>query len=93
MPPEVRAYVQAAGRYCWPHRRAQVRAELEANLYQCMLDHTVRLSEDEAWQAALRDFGPPSRLLPFNVTLYRSTLAALLLGAATYAAARSLGWP
>ena len=98
LPPEAEAYVRAAGRYCWPHRRAGVRAELAANLYQCMLDHRLTLDEDSAWRAALRDFGPPSRLLPFklmlfNVTIYRSALAALALGAATYAAARSLGWP
>ncbi len=102
LPEEAAAYLRAAGRYSWPHRREQLRAELWANLYQSMLDHRLTLDEAQAWQAALRDFGPPSRVWPLNLCAlrvllraaqWRSGLAVLALGAATYAAARSLGWP
>ncbi|WP_146202714.1 hypothetical protein [Deinococcus irradiatisoli] len=93
LPEEVQAYLRAAGQWSWPHRRAALRAELAANLYQAMLDQRLHLSEAQAWQAALREFGPPSRLWPFKLTLWRSGLALLTLGSVTYAAARSLGWP
>ncbi len=93
LPDEVGAYLRAAVQWSWPRRRAELRAELVANLYQSMLDHRLRLTEAEAWRAALLEFGPPSRLWPFKVALWRPALALLTLGSVTYAAARTLGWP
>lgn len=96
-PEAAQRYVQAAGRFTWLPHRSQLQAELAANLYQSLLDHRLSLPESEAWQAALRDFGPPSRVfvisVPASATLWRSALLVLGLGAVTYAAAVSLGWP
>lgn len=104
LPGAVQAYLSAATRHLPRRARADVSAELHANLHQRMLDHHLTLARDDAWNAALREFGPPQGTaralgrvhrwpgLP-RLTLLRAGLAALLLGGAGYAAARSLGWP
>lgn len=119
LPGAVRAYLSAATRHLPRRARADVSAELHANLHQRMLDHSLMLDTPAAWSAALRDFGPPQttaralvrvhrwpglprlrlprlrlpRLTLTRLTLVRAGLAALALGGAGYAAARSLGWP
>ncbi|MBB5235169.1 hypothetical protein [Deinococcus budaensis] len=62
IPPTVTAYLDGATRLLPLHARATTRRELHANLHQTMLDHlTAGIPEAEAWAAALRDFGPPTR--------------------------------
>lgn len=85
LPEAVQTYLtRAAG------RNAFLRAELHANLYQCMLDHlTAGLSLDAAWNAALRDFGPAASVRPFSGLgwrLLRVLVPLSLLGGAAYAA-------
>jgi hypothetical protein len=101
LPAAVRAYLGAAIRHLPRRLRSAVQAELHANLHQRMLDHSLSLNAEAAWNAALRDFGPPestARALRRvhrwpRLSLLRAGLAALALGGAGYAAARSLGWP
>ncbi|TSA81389.1 hypothetical protein FNU79_15400 [Deinococcus detaillensis] len=109
MPAAVQAYLAAATRHLPGRARAVVAAELYANLFQRMLDHSLSLSgetasTEEAWAAALRDFGPPQHTARAFAkvhrwpALIRTALAVLALGSAGYAAARSvhwqaLGWP
>lgn len=98
LPDAVQAYLQAVTRRLPRRVRAAVAAELHANLHQRMLDHLLGLGVEDAWAAALRDFGPPQRAAQAFGRLYawphvlRTALAALALGAAGYAAARSLNW-
>lgn len=97
-PAAVRAYLEAATRHLPRRARAAVVAELHANLYQRMLDHSLNLGVEEAWAAALRDFGPPRHTAQAFARVYRwpplirTVLAALALGSAGYAAARSVHW-
>ncbi|GGQ96646.1 permease prefix domain 1-containing protein [Deinococcus ruber] len=85
IPSAVAAYLRRAA-----PRNAALRAELHANLHQCMLDHlTAGLAQEAAWEAALRDFGPASSLRPISRLSWRvlRVLVPLtLLGGAAYAA-------
>ena len=85
LPDAVQQYLRrAAG------RNAALRAELHANLYQCMLDHlTAGLNTDAAWTAALRDFGPAASVRPLpwlGWRVLRVLVPLTLLGGAAYAA-------
>ncbi len=98
LPNEVQVYLQAVTRRLPGRVRSAVAAELHANLHQRMLDHSLGLSVADAWAAALRDFGPPQQAAQAFGQVYRwpqllrTALAALLLGTAGYAAARTLNW-
>ncbi len=70
-----------------------VRAELHANLHQRMLDHlTAGLMEAQAWDAALKDFGPPTPAWtePLRTGPLWLLLALGFLGGSAYAAATHL---
>ena len=74
-------------------RNLRLRAELHANLHQRMLDHlTAGLIEAQAWDAALKDFGPPARAWTEHVRTgpLRLLLALAILGGSAYAAAAHL---
>ncbi|WP_420595061.1 hypothetical protein [Deinococcus sp.] len=97
-PPAVQAYLQAATRTLPRQTREKVIAELHANLHQRMLDYSLELGRDEAWMAALRDFGSPEvTARAFGGQRWpgrlRLGLAVLALGGAGYAAARTVAWP
>lgn len=72
-----------------PQTRREVRAELLANLHQTMLD--ARLSEADAWDAALHESGSVwwlalnlARVYTLGLAL-RALLVGLALGGAAYA--------
>ena len=98
LPNEVQVYLRAVTRSLPGQARSAVAAELHANLHQRMLDHSLGLSVEAAWAAALRDFGPPQQAARAFGRVYRwpqllrTALAALALGTAGYAAARTLHW-
>ena len=69
-------------------RNSRLQSELHANLHQRMLDHlTAGLTEAQAWDAALKDFGPPTPVWSRHL---RRLLALGVLGASAYAAAAHL---
>lgn len=62
MNPDVERYLDRACRGLLGPRRADVRAELHANIVQCALDfQSGGLSEEEALRRALSEFGSPER--------------------------------
>lgn len=80
LPDAVAQYLQRAA-----PRNNRLRAELHGDLHQRMLDHlTAGLNEHDAWQLALREFGPPVPAWPGRVRLL---LLLGMLGGSAYACA------
>lgn len=85
-------YLTRATALLLPQIRREVRAELQANLHQTMLDARLNgLNEADAWDAALHESGSPwwlalnlARVYTLGLAL-RALLVGLALGGAAYA--------